>query len=102
MSLSPSGPPVGGPAALLVLVSRGILLWLVVPVAVLTWLIALSWRNASRIELGQCVGWFDLNLWAVLQRFVFGLLIREPSIRYVPWRDMPEVAHRVRILQDLW
>jgi hypothetical protein len=52
--------------------------------------------------MGQCVGWFDLNLLAFLQRFLFGLLIPEPSVRYVPWRDMTDVTHRIRIFHDLW
>jgi len=100
MSFPQSGRPLSGPVAILLLVVRGVLLWLLVPIAFLTWLVAMSWRTSARAPLGQCVGWFDLNLYAVLPCYVFGPLIPEPSLRYIPWRRMPQVTHRVRLLRD--
>lgn len=89
-------------AGLLVLLARGILLWLVVFVAFVVWLFVLSWRIPARATLGECVGWFDWNLLAFLQTFVFSSLIREPLARYLPWSEMWGLLHRARLLLDLY
>ena len=82
------------PASLFVLTARGILLWLIVPIAFTTWLFVFAWRIPSRVDLGECVGWFDLNLCAVLM-----LAVTSASfVGFVPWRDMPGQMHRVKLL----
>lgn len=80
---------------LLLLTARGLLLWLVIPVATLGWLV--SQLASNREPLGQVLGWADLNLIASLQRVLPGFLVasRQP---FVPWRDVRTVTHRIRIL----
>jgi hypothetical protein len=104
MSQNPEPPraSLSLPAGLLVLLSRGVLLWLVVPIAFITWLFALSWRRTARATLGECVGWFDVNLVAFLQTFVFSPLIPEPLAHYLPWSEMRGLLHRTRLLRDLY
>jgi len=52
----------------ILLVARGVLLWLVVPAAVLGWLVGWPYWNRRNATFGQVVGWADLNLVAALQR----------------------------------
>ncbi|MFB6609017.1 hypothetical protein ACFCVO_01740 [Agromyces sp. NPDC056379] len=82
------------PASLFLLTARGILLWVAVPIAFATWLIVFAWRIPAGVSLGECVGWFDLNLSA-------GLILAvttKSSVRFVPWRDMPGQLHRVKLI----
>lgn len=77
------------------LVLRGALLWVVVPVAVLAWpFLGLS----TGASLGSCIGWFDLNLIAFLQRGVLRFAIREPLAAWVPLARMRTTEHRVTFL----
>ncbi|MGH2617240.1 MAG: hypothetical protein ACRDJC_18560 [Thermomicrobiales bacterium] len=85
------------PASLVLLTARGILLWLTVPIAFATWLIVFAWRLPARVSLGECVGWFDLNLSAVLML----ALTSTSTVRFVPWRDMPGQLHRVKLVRGL-
>jgi len=52
-------PVVGG---LLVLLVRGVLLWLVVPLAALVWLFVAIPLRRSGVRFLQYLGWVDLNL----------------------------------------
>jgi hypothetical protein len=47
---------------LVVLVLRGLLLWLVVPIAVIAWPVVRARQRKSGVSLGQYLGWIDLNL----------------------------------------
>jgi predicted tellurium resistance membrane protein TerC len=80
-----------------VLVIRGVLLWLVVPLATLWWLIARAGGRARGITLGQFLGWTDLNLIACIQRTVGRPVVRFPLDR-VPVSDMRQVTHRLRVV----
>jgi hypothetical protein len=83
-----------------VLVIRGLLLWLVVPLAVICWLplrFALRRRGAT---FGRYLGWVDLNLVACLERSVLKPIMRNPA-KWVPVAEMPRVTHRVRLLDPL-
>ena len=83
---------IGGLAVLLV---RGVLLWVVVPVAALAWpIVALRLRRRG-VTFGRYLGWVDLNLIACLQRTILRPLVREPA-DWVPAREMPQVTHRLR------
>lgn len=79
--------PFAGAALLFV---RGLMLWLVVPIAVLTWPFA-ALASKSRLGLGVYLGWIDLNLIAALQRL---LLARKP-VKWTSFRTIGEVTHRV-------
>ena len=84
-----------GMVALLVL--RGVLLWLLVPVAACIWLLLARPLRRHGVGLGAFLGWFDLNLVACLQRSVCRPFLEARS----PWvhpRDLPHITHRVRII----
>jgi hypothetical protein len=90
--VTPPNSVVGG---LAVLVVRGILLWLVVPVAAVVWPVAVLFLRRRGITFGRFLGWVDLNLIACLQRTILRPLVRTP-LAWVPARDMAEVTHRLR------
>jgi len=83
--------PVGGFVLLLV---RGLLLWLVVPVAACVWLI-LAVHLRRRVGLGQFIGWVDLNLIACLERGALRLFFPTPA-KWIPWSELAHVTHRLR------
>jgi predicted tellurium resistance membrane protein TerC len=83
----------GGLAALLI---RGVLLWLVVPLATLWWLVARAAGRTRGIPLGQFLGWIDLNLIAGIQRTIMRPFVRSP-VDWVPASDMRQVTHRLRV-----
>ncbi len=90
--MQPRNSAIGG---VLVLASRGLLLWVVVPVASVVWLaVALPLRKRG-VTFFQYLGWVDLNLIAFLQRGPLRPLVRRPA-SFVPSIDMPSVAHRLR------
>lgn len=82
--------------ALLLLLIRGILLWLLIPIAVLMWIVLHSWGQNS--SLGACVGSYDINMCAALQRSLLRPLIPDPTVDYVPLSKMTEVTHRITFL----
>lgn len=84
-------------AGLLLLLLRGVLLWLVVPVATCTWPVTFVWFRRPRITLGQFLGWSDLNLMALLSRVVLRPFFRAP-LPWIPWHAMPHVTHRLRFI----
>jgi len=81
--------------SLAVLLVRGVLLWVVVPLAAIAWpFVALRLRRRGA-TFGRYLGWVDLNLIAGLQRTILRPLVRAPS-NWVPAREMPQVTHRLR------
>jgi hypothetical protein len=82
-----------------VLVIRGLLLWVVVPVATFWWLTMKVVRRGRGVTLGQFIGWCDINLIAGIQRSVMRPVVRWPA-DWVPASAMPEVTHRVSLLLD--
>jgi hypothetical protein len=83
--------PVNGLALLFV---RGVLLWLLVPLAVIAWPIALVVSPGRKPTLGAFIGWADLNLIAALQR----VLLARNAPRWTPLREAASVTHRVGLL----
>jgi hypothetical protein len=83
---------VGG---LLVLVVRGVLLWLVVPLALVAWPIVRARQRRTGVKLGQYLGWVDLNLIACVQRLATPMLVRHP-VAWTPIEDISKVTHRLR------
>lgn len=91
-----------GGAIFLLLCVRGILLWLVVPIACCMWLVMLFVRpmlGQPNVSLGKVIGWADLNLIAAIAQ----PLLRpfERSVPFTPWTEVSKVNHRVR-LGDPW
>jgi hypothetical protein len=84
-------------ARLALLCLRGVLLWIVIPLAVLAWLPVSVRLRRRGVKLGQFLGWADLNLMAFLERTILRPLFRSP-IQWTPMRVMPEVTHRVGAL----
>jgi hypothetical protein len=84
-----------GIALVLLLIVRGLLLWIVLPVAALAWLVRLPYAFVRRrpVSIGQTLGWADLNLIASLERSLLRPLAREHS-SFVRWHDAATVSHR--------
>jgi hypothetical protein len=81
-------------AGLALLVVRGALLWVVVPLAVLVWFLSFAWLWHRDVTFGQFLGWIDLNLMALLSRSILRPLFRVPP-SWAPASQMSRVTHRV-------
>jgi hypothetical protein len=80
---------------IVVLLIRGGLLWVVIPVGAVVWpFVALRLRRRD-VTFGRYLGWLDLNLIACVQRMILRPLVRAPA-DWVPARDMARVTHRLR------
>jgi hypothetical protein len=78
------------PAGVALLLVRGILLWIVVPLAFVCRLLLAIPLCRRSVTLDKFLGWVDLNLVAFL-----GPIVRTP-LSWVPVSAMPEVEHRLR------
>lgn len=84
------------------LVVRGWLLWLVIPIALLGWLVTSPIRlilGKPYITAGKLIGWADMNLTAAIGQ----MLVRPFGQRsdFTPWSKVLSVEHRVSII-DPW
>ena len=86
--------PLGSVALLVV---RGVLLWLVVPVGACVWLILALPLRRHGVGFGAFFGWVDLNLLAFLRRSLFRP-ISETRPDWVHPRELTRITHRLRIL----
>ena len=89
-------------ALFVLLVVRGWLLWLVIPITFLVWLVMSSIRLTLRkpyITPGKLIGWADMNLTAAIGQ----MLVRPFGQRsdFTPWSKVLSVEHRVSIV-DPW
>ncbi len=91
----------GSVAAVTLLVTRGILLWLVIPFGFISWICASRWMRVRQVSLGQFLGWVDNNLVAGLQRSALRPLFRDPPQPWVRVRDIPHVRRRIDVLSLL-
>jgi hypothetical protein len=95
----------GGPEAIalfVLLVVRGWLLWLVIPIAFLGWLVMSPIRltlGKPYITPGKLIGWADMNLTAAIGQ----VLVRPFGQRsdFTPWSKVQSVEHQVSII-DPW
>ncbi|MFF2493447.1 hypothetical protein [Agromyces sp. NPDC058064] len=91
----------GDMTMLALLLIRGLLLWILIPVGTVLWLIVFGWT--AHVSLGTLLGWLDLNLTVVLHR-VMVLPVRGkntlPRPEFVPMRHIHSVKHRVHIVRD--
>jgi hypothetical protein len=90
-----------GVGVFLVLCIRGVLLWIVWPVAAAIWLVRLPFDlvRRRRIRLSQIAGWLDANLITALERTLLRPFFDERSA-FVPWREIGNIAERPT-LRDL-
>jgi len=79
----------------LLLLIRGHLLWIALPLATLMWLLRGPYAVVLRrpLKLGAMLGWVDLNLIAILARSILRPFALEPR-RFIPWKDVTAVDHR--------
>lgn len=82
-------------AGFVLLIIRGVALWLVVPVSVLTYPAIRVLGN--RVTVAQTMGWADLNLIALLQR-AFPRRAFPNRVSFVGWRAMASVTHRISLI----
>lgn len=83
----------------LMLLLRGFLLWVVIPVAAVSWVVL---GPITTAPLGACIGWFDLNLMALLTRILLRPLVRHSRFPWVPLGKMRNTDHRVGFLLDTY
>ena len=89
-------------AWLVLLVVRGLLLWLTLPLAFLLWLLLTPMRAIFRrsfVSPGKVIGWADLNLIAALGQILIRPFGR--PVDFTPWSNMALVDHRVSLV-DPW
>jgi hypothetical protein len=82
--------------ALLLLLIRGVLLFLVIPAGLVWWLVAWPILRRRRIRLAQLLGWLDLNLIAAIEHSILRPVIASP----LPWthaKALPSTSHRIRL-----
>lgn len=88
----------------LLLVVRGVLLWLVIPVAVASWLLVHWW--AQKASIAQAICWYDQNLWAILILIPFRVLKRlDPQVasaRFLSVSSMSDVkTYKISFVSEL-
>ena len=83
----------------LLLLVRGHLLWIALPLATLMWVLRGPYAIVRRrpLKLGAMLGWVDLNLIAILTRSILRPFAREP-VRFIPWKEVTAVDHRPGLL----
>lgn len=88
---SRQNPAVAGVACLLL---RSLLLWVVVPPALLAWLVSSGWLGRRGVTAGKFLGWVDLNLTVFLSRIILRPLFPDPPL-WVPVSQISDVTHRL-------
>jgi len=81
---------------LLMLVVRGVLLWVVIPLSDVWWLLTEPARVANgkpHVGLAETIGWANLNLVAVL---TLGRLTP-----FTSWSRVSEVEHRISLIDPV-
>lgn len=76
------------------LMIRGLLLWVAVPLGVVLGLAVWPLLRAKGVGLSQFLGWFDLNLIALIEHTLLRVFVRNPW-PWTPFRVMPDVTHRI-------
>jgi hypothetical protein len=94
----PTREALGDLSALALLLARGILLWVIIPIGFALWLLVFSWR--ARLGLGEFLGWLDLNLIAALHR-VMVRPFNGSRVEFVPAGLIQAVRHRIHVVDPL-
>ena len=97
----PAPSALGGISVFALLVVRGLLRWIVIPVGFVAWLL-FGW--VIGVGPRQFLGWVDLNLIAALQRVLVHRVNGEwpiPRVAFVPIGKLKSVRHRVSVLDPV-
>lgn len=100
--MSRGGSGIEAIALFVLLVVRGWLLWLAIPIAFLGWLVMSPIRvvmGKPHIGLGKLIGWADMNLTAAIGKVLIRPFGRKSD--FTPWSRVSSVEHRVSII-DPW
>lgn len=86
------------------LLVRGIVLWLLVPFAVLAWLLVHWWAQRAAVEQALC--WYDQALWAFLILVPFRLLLyvdpRTKTARFPKISEMTQLKpYKISPINDM-
>ncbi|GAA2237756.1 hypothetical protein N1031_11725 [Herbiconiux moechotypicola] len=83
-------------------VVHGVLLWVVLPLAFVSWFVVVPFIVRRSRSLPQYLGWVDVNVIAALQRIIPAAGTKR--IAFVSLRDISTVAHRAELPWDvdLW
>ena len=84
--------PLAGTVLLLI---RGWLLWIVVPLSAIAWGLTLYWQIRKGISLGLFLGWIDNNFVIILERSLLLALFPETTHSWVAFTDITTVQHRI-------
>lgn len=89
---------------LILLLVRGVLLWIFVPFAVLAWLTAHRW--VQKASVAQAVCWYDQILWAFLILVPFRALLyadpRAKTVRFLKISEMRNLkTYRISLVNDV-
>jgi hypothetical protein len=79
---------------------RGLLLWLVVPPALVLWLFLAIPLRRRGVDIGHFLGWLDLNLISAIQRTVAQPFYEVP----IPWTALSAAAglrHRIHTIDAI-
>jgi hypothetical protein len=85
-------------AGLFLLVVRGVLLWLVIPIGSIAWVLTLSLPFRRGVSLSHFLAWIDINLLAVVQKTLLCPLIPQPTVKSIPAASIAKVTHRIGAL----
>lgn len=84
-----------------IVVIRAIALWVLIPLALLAWLVVFAWVNDA--SPGQVVAWCDANFVAALARGPFRPFIPEQTRpRFIGLTEFAASSHHRVGLNDLW
>jgi hypothetical protein len=84
-------------AGICLLLLRGVLLWVAVPLGIVAWILLIPWFIRHGVRLGQFLGWIDLNLCSALERTILRPMIPQP-VAWTPIGDMSQVTHRIGVI----
>jgi hypothetical protein len=85
---------------LVLITVRGLLLWLLVPLALVLWpFLAIPLRRRG-VDIGRFLGWLDLNLISAIQRTVAQPFYEAP-IPWIPLSAAPGLRHRIHTIDAI-
>lgn len=82
--------------AFVVLIVRGLALYLLIPLAFIFWVLAFFWISKYSKSPSQFVTWVDYNFTVSLIRGPFRALIPEPRAEWLPLRRIKEMTARTK------
>jgi hypothetical protein len=86
--------------ALILLTARGTLLWVVIPLALVLWLVIVVPLRKRGVSLGKFLGWLDLNLISAIQRTLARPFL-DAAIPWTPLSAAAGVTHRIRLIDPV-